>query len=110
MLEFGKQIVSVRPRFDSIVIAAGDWRHEHRGSSAGLWTSDEQPILAPDRHRLNGPFRDVVVDRPVAIFQIAIERRPLVARVTPPSTRTAPALTNNREGVRLRVRLPCAPL
>lgn len=48
---------------------------------ASLLTADEQPVLASDRDRTHGTLGEVVVNRQVPIFDVPVQRHPLVARI-----------------------------
>ena len=45
---------------------------------AGRFAADEHPVLATDCDGTHGPFGSVVVDRQIAIFEISVERIPLI--------------------------------
>ena len=78
-VEACEDVAEVGPGFNSVGFAACYQRHPLRRAFAGKRTSHEQPIFSSRGNRSHRTLCRVVVDRQVAILDVAIQRIPLVA-------------------------------
>ena len=69
------------PGFHEVGFAGGNHRHQDHGSMAGRFAADKHPVLAADRDGPHGTFGGIVVDRQIAIFEISVQRIPLIERI-----------------------------
>ncbi len=81
MRKLEQHVLQPSPWFHEVGFAAGNHRHQDRSSVAGGLAADEHPVFSSYGHRAHRPFGRVVIDRQVAVFEIAIQRSPLVERV-----------------------------
>ena len=79
--KLNQHIFEQGPGFHEVGLAAGNHRLKDGCSVAGRFAADEHPVHATNRHRTNGSSGSVIIDRQVAVFELAIQRGPLIERV-----------------------------
>ncbi len=76
-------VVEVLVRVGADGLGALQERQGHGAGLAAPRTADEEEVFAADGERTDGIFGGVVVDLQSAVGRVAVERRPLIGRITP---------------------------
>src|ERR1700674_4441891 len=78
----GKDVLKPGEGFDTNPLARGREAPQNRSRFAALVAAEEHPVIASNRHAADIALGGIIIDAQIAVFAVAIQRRPVLQGIT----------------------------